>query len=103
VPDSSESVFKFGPPRPVEFSFRLPPWLRQPTEVFRMDADGVHEVKWAIAGERLTIQDSRSQDAVYIAAINDSVRTGILQRRQKALDQEAASPVDMDALRAIGK
>jgi len=103
VPDQSDSVFKFGPPRPVAFRFRLPPWLRQPVEVFRTDADGIHEVPCEVDGERVTIHDSRSLDAVYIAAIDASVRTGILQRRQKALDQEAENPIDIDALSAIGK
>lgn len=103
VPDQNESVFKFGPPRPVAFSFRLPSWLRQPAEVFRMDADGIHEVQWVVDGELVTIQDSRSLDAVYVAAIDNSVRTGILRRRQEALDQETANPIDIDALKGIGK
>lgn len=103
VPDPAESLFKFGPPRPVEFSFRLPPWLRKPAKVFRMDADGIHEVSWKVDGECVTISDNRALDAVYIAAIDSSVRDGIVERRQKALDHEAANPVDIDAIRAIGK
>jgi hypothetical protein len=101
VPDKNESVFKFGPPRPVEFSFRLPPWLRQPLELFRVDADGIHEVQWSVDGERVTILDHRSLDAVYVATIDHSVRAGILLRRQKAVDRETASVVDINALKAL--
>jgi len=103
VPDPVENVFKFGPPRAAAFRFRLPPWLREPVEVFRIDADGAHAIVWAVTGERVTIQDHRSLDAVYIATTDTSVRAEILQRRQTALDRESANVIDMESLKAIGK
>jgi hypothetical protein len=50
----------------------------------------------------VSLSDSRCLDAVYMATIDNSVRAGVLQRRQKALDHEAANPIEIDALRAIG-
>ena len=50
APDPQEHVFQFGEPREVSFSFDLPPWLRQPRDLFRVDADGLHEVHVAHRG-----------------------------------------------------
>jgi len=101
VADSRESVFKFGAPREIEISYRLPSWLRAAKYVFRMDADGTHEIQWAIQAERVTIKDVRTLDAIYVVATNESIRTGIMQRRQDALHKEAATAMDIDTLRAI--
>ena len=101
VVDAKESLFKFGPPRAAEFSFKLPPWLRKPTDVFRVDADGAHEIQWSSTGEYVKIQDTRTLDAIYVVANDESIRTGILQRRQAALDHESANSIDIDAIRAI--
>ena len=100
IPDSRDSVFKFGPPREMELSYRLPSWLRTANYVFRIDADGTHEVQWAIHGERVTIKDVRTLDAIYVVTKDEFIRTGILQRRLAALDQEAATSIDIDSLRA---
>ncbi len=44
VPDPKEKVFKFGPPREFTMDFPLPAYLRPPTEVVRVDADGIRAV-----------------------------------------------------------
>ncbi len=44
---------------------------------------------------------SASVAGVYVVTNDESIRTGILQRRQAALDQEAAT--EIDSLRAIQK
>ena len=95
IADTKESVFKFGPPRHAEFSFKLPPWLRKPTQFFRMDANGVYEIEWSMLNEHVTIKDTRTLDAIYIVAKEDAVRTGILQRQQIAIDHEALNSVDI--------
>jgi hypothetical protein len=99
--DKQESIFKFGPPRAAVFSFRLPHWLREPAQVYRMDADGIHSVAWSILDDQVTINDTRTLDAIYIVAKDAAVRDGILQRRQLAIDHESANPIDLDAVRAI--
>jgi hypothetical protein len=99
--DETENVFTFGPPRAVTFRYQLPPWLRPPADLFRVDADGVHEVDWRVDGERVTISDRCSRDAIYVAATTTRTRDSILARRQAALDIEGQHAVDLDALRAL--
>jgi hypothetical protein len=103
APDEKENVFKFGPPRAVEFTFALPTWLRAPEDVFRVDADGIHETKWRSSNRGVVIEDLRSRDAVYIATRSPSVRAGLEQRRQYALAVETASPIEREALELIKK
>ena len=96
--DEKENVFKFGPPRVVEFNFALPHWLRAPKEVFRVDADGLHETKWRGTGQGVSIEDTQSRDAIYIATRSPTVRAALEQRRQSALALEAANPIEREAL-----
>jgi hypothetical protein len=101
IADTKESIFKFGPPRAAEFSFRLPHWLRKPAQVFRMDGDGLHEIEWSILNDRVTIKDTRTLDAMYVVAKDDAIRAGILKRRQLAIDHEATNFVDIDSVKAL--
>jgi len=101
--DPQESVFKFGPPRSATFTFVLPPGLRGPKDVFRVDADGVHEAKWRAEGVGVVIDDTRSRDAIYVAANSIEVRKSIEQRRQAALAHEASHAVDRAAVEALLK
>ena len=101
IADPKECVFKFGPRRAVEFSFKLPPWLRKPVNVVRLDADGIHEIEWLIVDDNVRIEDSRTLDSVYVVASDESVRSGILQRRQIALDHAANNTIEIDALKAL--
>jgi hypothetical protein len=101
--DAKANVFQFGPPRPANFAFALPAWLRSPKEVFRVDADGITEVKWSATGEGVAIADTRSRDAIYVATSVPSVRAALEQRRQGALAREAANPIEREALALIPK
>lgn len=101
--DEQENVFKFGPPRSAEFSFRLPPWLLTPQDVFRVDADGIHEVQWQPTPDGVRINDQQQLDAIYIATSHPSLRDEIEQRRQAALAVEAANPINQEALRQLMK
>ncbi len=40
VPNAVDNTFQFGEPRAFAHRYDLPHWLRQPTDVFRVDADG---------------------------------------------------------------
>ncbi len=108
APDPNERVFVFGPPRPAAFAFELPSFLRRPVDVFRVDADGVHEVSFEVTRTGVTARDSANKVAVYIAAPNRDVREGILKRHRSLMAQERAigfdpvgNPADMEALRRI--
>ncbi len=37
-PNAEDSTFQFGEPRDFSYRYELPHWLRQPTDVFRVDA-----------------------------------------------------------------
>ena len=69
--------------------------------VVRLDADGIHEIEWLIVDDNVRIEDSRTLDSVYVVASDESVRSGILQRRQIALDHEANNTIEIDALKAL--
>ncbi len=99
--DEQENVFTFGPPRAVEFSFALPQWLRAPKDVFRMDADGIHETKWRSVGQGVVIEDTQSRDAIYVATSSPAVRSTMEERRQSALALEAAHSIERKALELI--
>jgi hypothetical protein len=103
VADEKENVFKFGPPRSVEFAFALPHWLRAPKEVFRVDADGIHETRWRSTGQGVIIEDTQSRDAIYIATRSSGIRAALEQRRQTALAVEAANPIERGTLEQLKK
>jgi len=93
-PDRAEKVFKFGPPRDVTFRFRLPAYASKPAEVFRVDADGVTEIKYKLDGVMLQIQDRVSRTAIYVAATNAGERERIDKRRQALIALEASLAFD---------
>lgn len=99
--DEKEKVFQFGPPRAVEFEFALPHWMRAPKDVFRVDADGIHDVMWRANDRGVVISDQRSRDAIYIATRSSAVRAGLEERRRRALAVEAAHPVEREALERL--
>jgi len=99
--DTEENVFAFGPPRPATFTFDLPAWLRQPTDVFRVDADGRHATNWQPTATGVTINDTIARDALYIATSDPTVPEGIETRRRQAIATEEAHPVDRKALEAL--
>ncbi len=101
VADAKENVFRFGPPRSASFAFALPAWLRQPKEVFRVDADGIHETQWRATESGVTIEDVRSSDAIYVATSSPQVRSGIEQRRQTAWVHEQQNPIDRKQLESL--
>jgi hypothetical protein len=102
-PDATERVFRFDGPRDVTLRFRLPHWLRDPVDVFRVDADGIREVEWAPTDGGLEIADRCSCDAIYIATRDSRVRGDIEERRQSAIEQENQHPIDELALEELNK
>jgi hypothetical protein len=88
-PDSREQVFLFGEPRSATFPFPLPRWLRHPVDVFRVDADGIHDVEWMATETGVSISDTRSRDAIYVAARHENERGLVEHRRQQAISSES--------------
>ncbi|MDX1925826.1 MAG: hypothetical protein SFV81_04875 [Pirellulaceae bacterium] len=103
VADEKENVFKFSPPRTAAFDFKLPAWLRKPTDLFRVDADGIHEVVWRSTERGVIVEDSRSGDGIYVATQSPDLRSSIEGRRQAALAHESANAVDAEQLELLRK
>jgi len=101
-PDPAAQVFAFGPPRPATFRFALPSWLRNPVDVFRVDADGIHPAEWKAADSGIEITGRFSRDAIFVASSNPETRPAIADRHRKALDHEAANTIDQQSLESIG-
>jgi hypothetical protein len=104
VPDPEDNTFHFGEPREFSHSYPLPHWLRQPTDVFRVDADGVHEVPWATEAGGVRIDHRCSRDAVFVVTKQPDLRATIEDRRQAALRLENLHQVDIEDLKvALGE
>ena len=93
-PDPEERVFRFGPPRDVEFRFPLPASLRKPAEVFRVDADGVVPVEHSVTEGGVVFRDRVSRVAVYVAAAAVGERERIEARRRELVSAEEATGFD---------
>jgi hypothetical protein len=106
--DPVEKVFRFGPPRPASFEFELPEYLREAGEVFRIDADGIHEIQHQSIDYGVRIEGRVSKVAVYVAAANPSLREQLESRRRELLRFEesfrfdpAGSDADFETLAAF--
>lgn len=94
APDHEEKVFHFQAPRAAAFAFALPSFLRGPAAVFRVDADGTHDVDWEATPAGVRIRDEASLAAVYVAAPSADTRAAIESRREALLAREAAIGFD---------
>jgi len=99
-PDLEERIFKFGPPRETKWTFELPAYLQQISDVFRIDADGVYDVNWNRIDGSVEISDQASQVMLYIATHNPDLRFDLETKRQNLVKEEATvgfDPVGSDS------
>ncbi|NUN94726.1 MAG: hypothetical protein HUU16_01015 [Candidatus Omnitrophica bacterium] len=95
TPDREEKVFKFGPPRTAQWTFRLPDYLAGISDVFRVDGEGTYTVDWSReGGGRVVIRDQASGVAVYIASLNVGLRSSIDSERKSLIEEESALEFD---------
>lgn len=94
VPDHDEKVFQFGPPRKATWSFRLPAYLQEVKDVFRLDADGVYDTKWSRKKDAVQIHEKASRVAMYIATPDATLRASLEAKRQQLIASEAALQFD---------
>jgi hypothetical protein len=92
--DPVEKVFKFGEPREAAFRFRLPAFVRNPVEVFRVDADGAFAVGHRVENGTLEIRERVSRVAIYVAASQPGERERIEARRKALVAYEEAFGFD---------
>jgi hypothetical protein len=93
LPDEREKVFKFST-REATLVFKLPAYLSRPAEVFRLDADGPHNVKFAAAEGRVTIQDRVNVAGIYVVAPTDGLRRRMQARHSELLRFEQSFEFD---------
>ncbi len=93
TPNRQEKVFKFLE-REGTFDFGLPESLPHPVEVFRIDADGVHDVRNQWHPGHLEISDRFHVVGIYIISPKIGLRTRLEARHKQLLEYEKA--IDFD-------
>lgn len=88
-PDLAEKVLRFGPDRDALWHFPLPAHLRQASDVFRVDADGVHGADWERSDDGVRIRGRGSRVAIHVATADPGLRTRIADRHRGLLRMEA--------------
>ncbi len=107
TPDTNEKVFRFRT-RETDVAFELPAWISSPAEVFRLDADGTHDVKHAVTAGSLKIQDPISVAGIYVAAADSGLRAQMERELAELLEIErrisfdpATNDTDFETLQAL--
>ncbi|GMW00755.1 MAG: hypothetical protein AMXMBFR84_18920 [Candidatus Hydrogenedentota bacterium] len=107
-PSEQDKVFVFEEPRRAEWQFALPAYLPAIADVFRLDADGIHDVKWQFEHGMLTIRDTAHKAVMCVATPDPGLRQRIESERQALIKQEeqigidpARNDSDFEALRAL--
>jgi len=93
LPDEGEKVFKFST-RDATLIFKLPAYLSKPAEVFRLDADGPHDVKFSVGEGRVTIHDRVKVAGVYVVAPDEGLRQRMKARHAELLRFERGFDFD---------
>ncbi|MCA9438254.1 MAG: hypothetical protein KC978_20885, partial [Candidatus Omnitrophica bacterium] len=94
TPDPEEKVFKFGPPREARWTFRLPHYLSDIADVFRVDSAGTYPVDWSREDEGIMIHDQASKVAVYIASPDVNLKSKIESELQSLMEEASALQFD---------
>lgn len=93
-PDHDEKVFKFGDPRKTKWCFQLPAYLQNVKDVFRLDADGLYDIKWSLEDGAVEIRDKTSHVAIYVATPDATLRAVLEDKRQQLAASETALQFD---------
>ena len=107
VPDPREKVFKFVP-REGTWRFKLPAWLPKPAEVFRLDADGLHDAEFTLEPGVIALRDRVSVAGIYVLAPVPGLRARLQARHADLLRFEenvgfdpARQAADLEALQRL--
>lgn len=92
--DPETKTFRFPGPRDLDASFPLPAFLRPPSDVFRVDAGGIHAVEHEIIPGGVRVRDRVDRVAVYVAATRAGVRLELAARHRGLLAAEEACGPD---------
>jgi hypothetical protein len=103
--DPTTRTFRFKR-RSGEFAFRVPAWLEGPKFVFRVDADGTHDVEHDWSGkDTVTIRDEVQVVGIYVVTNEPQYRTRLDARYRDRMNFEKSlgfDPVNnIDDFRAL--
>ncbi len=93
-PDKQSQEFRWRGPRKIDVAFELPDYLRGPSDLFRVDADGVHDVAWKASVDGVQLRDTLDRFAVYLVVKDGAVRQEI--ERRLAMLQAMETSVQFD-------
>jgi hypothetical protein len=92
--DSERREFVFDT-RAGTFQFQCPRWLAEDAlYVFRVDADGTHDVVHSVADGQISIEDSVQVVGIYLATNDAGLRARIDAEQQRLVEHEAACRFD---------
>ncbi len=91
--EPQEKRFQFTP-RSASLRFRLPPYLSFPREIFRVDAQGTHNVEFEISDRDLVLEDTINVGGLYIAAKRGGLRARLDQEWHQLMRIEASYQFD---------
>lgn len=93
--DAKERVFAFPAPREVSFDFVLPGYLRaEELDVWRVDADGVHDVSHEKTLTGVRVKDVCSNVGIYVATPDKKLRESTARRQQELVQEEESLQFD---------
>ena len=108
--DLQKREFRFGPPRSSVFRFPLPGYLSQPTEIFRVDADGVTQVEHTVQEGTVEIHDRVSRVAIYVVSLQSGESERLEALRQTLVAEEESfgfapdrNPSDLAVLKELAE
>lgn len=93
-PDRERREFRYRGPRELRDSWPLPGYLRSPTAVFRVDADGVHDVEHAVTADGVEVRDNVNRVGVFVVARDPTLRETLERRHADLLAVEAREGPD---------
>ncbi|MFO0945153.1 MAG: hypothetical protein U1D30_04285 [Planctomycetota bacterium] len=93
-PDKEQRVFQFHPPRPGRWAFDLPPWCRQSKEVFRVDADGTHDVEFQLTETGIELSGEMNKVGLFVVSAQPGMRSKIDARAEKLKARERSFEFD---------
>jgi hypothetical protein len=73
-PDTTEKVFKFGPPRNAAITFPLPAYLHEPVKVLRIDASEIKFIPFELTSKGITINTKFGDVNVFVTIHNSDAQ-----------------------------
>ena len=93
-PDHERKELVFDGPREASWRYRLPGYLAGVVDVFRLDADGVHDAAWRRDGGAIVIDTRADRVVVHVATPDPGLRGRLEAARLRLVAAEQATGFD---------